>query len=126
MGPRTIQLIVLGIMPLTANGRLELLKEPPFRVLTPGWAALATVDVERDIPHITDVFDLMAAYPREHSPIIAGETGRWITGEMYCIGREAIRRGVRYKLAAARYAWSHPCRLGDVRTPPHVRDRLAA
>ena len=37
-----IQIVLAGVLPLTANGSLELRKEPPFRVLTPGWAAVAT------------------------------------------------------------------------------------
>ena len=111
----TIQIILCGILPLTANGSLELHKEPPFRILTPGWAALATLDLERDVPHIQRVLDFMAAHPVESSPVIIGQKSRWITGDAYCLLREPIHRGWRYTFALARYDWSTPCRLGDVR-----------
>lgn len=112
---QTIQVILGGVLPLTANGSLQLRKEPPFKVLTPGWAAFAYVDLERDVPHIRRVFDLMAAHPRESSPVIIGSNGRWITGDAHCLGVEHIHRGRRYTLALAKYHWSTPCRLGDVR-----------
>jgi hypothetical protein len=115
-----VQIIIGGVLPLTAKGSLDLLKEPPFRVLTPGWAALATVDLERDVPRIQRVLDFMAAHPSEASPVIVGQRGRWITGEASCMLREPIHRGHRYTFALARYHWSRPCRLGD------VRRRLAA
>ena len=117
----TIQVIIAGILPLTANGSLELRKEPPFRVLTPGWAALATVDLERDVPHVQRVLDFMVAYPLESSPVIIGHREHWITGDAYCLFRESIHRGWRYMLALARYDWSTPCRLSD-----GVRRRKAA
>lgn len=110
----TIQIIIAGVLPLTANGSLELRKEPPFRVLTPGWAAIATIDLERDVPHIQRVLDFMVANPREQSPVIIGHRGRWITGDAYCISRETIHRGWSYTLGLARYHWSTPCRLGFV------------
>ena len=67
------------------------------------------------MPHIQQVLDFAAAHPRETSPMIVGYNGRWITGEFHCLGREPIHRGQRYTFAAARYSWSTPCRLGDVR-----------
>lgn len=112
----TIQVILAGVLPLTANGMLELRKEPPFKILTPGWAAVATVDLERDVPHIRRVFDHMAAHPTETTPVILGvKASKFITGNAHCIGREPIHRGWRYTLALARYEWSRLLRLGDVR-----------
>lgn len=116
----TIQVIIGGVLPLTANGTLELRKEPPFRILTPGWAAITTICLERDVPHIQRVLDFMAGHPRETSPVIVGARGRWITGEAHCVDRSPIHRGWRYTFALARYDWSKPCRLGD------FRRRLAA
>jgi hypothetical protein len=112
--PGTIQVIIAGVLPLTANGSLDLRKEPPFRVLTPGWAAIAELDLERDVPHIQRVLDFMAASPGEASPVIIGSKGRWITGDAHCLGVEHAHRGRRYTLALAKYHWSTPCRLSDV------------
>lgn len=119
--PSTIQIVIAGILPLTANGMLELRKEPPFKVLKPGWAALATLDLERDVPRVQAVLDHMIAHPREKTPVIIGHRGRWITGETYALFREPIWRGWRYTLALARYDWSTPCRLSDI-----ARQRRAA
>jgi hypothetical protein len=110
-----IQVVIASVLPLTANGSLELRKGPPFKVLTPGWAAIATLDLERNIPHIQRVLDFMAAHPEHDSPIIIGHRGRWITGDARCVMVEPIHRGHRYTFALARYHWSTPCRLGDVR-----------
>lgn len=112
--PGTIQVILAGILPLTANGSLELRKEPPFRVLTPGWAAVATVDLERDVPRVRAVFNLMARHPNESVPMIVGYRGRWIIGDAFCVDRSLIHRGQKYTLAFARFDWSTPCRLSDV------------
>ena len=81
-----IELLIKGKLAIEAEGQLELPKQPPFDVLTPGWAVKATVQLGDGDPNLVRLFD--AWYFQGWEVDVRAGDGRGRVG----VGDDAVRR----------------------------------
>lgn len=102
-----IELLIRGDkvrLPLQAEGQLDLPKQPPFDVLTPGWAAVVVVQFGEGDPNVVRLFD--AWYLKGWTlDVHAGDgRGTWVRAPMRCI---AMTREQGLQITRA---WTEPLR----------------
>jgi hypothetical protein len=96
-----IYLFIEGRYPLAAAGQMDLPKEPPFAVLTPGDAVNVQVQLEPESPNSIRLFD--AWYWRGgRLDVVAGDGKTWVRSMMSCIGI------TKHQGIQATRAWSPP------------------
>ena len=80
-----IELLIKGKLAIEAEGQLDLPKQPPFDVLTPGWAAKAIVQLGDGDPNLIKVFDAWY-FNGKGLDVRAGDgRGTWVWALMQCV-----------------------------------------
>lgn len=106
--PVVIYLLIGGRLALAVAGQLDLPKEPPFTVITPGEAVQVSLQLEPESPDSIRLFDAWY-WKQGRLLVVAGDGNVWLEAFMRCV-RMTKHQGIQ-----ASRAWSPPVRRHAVR-----------
>jgi hypothetical protein len=99
-----IELLIEGRLGIVADGQVELPKEPPFAVLTPGPAAIVHLELAAESPNCIRLFDHLYHTGQDVDVVVHDGKGMWIRAAMQCVALE------RHAGIQVTRAWSEPLR----------------